>query len=80
MADIDDVIRQDQRRGKRRRPIDIETQRRHNKLLAAVRRCLREHDEETFKEIIAGELGLTPGSPEYVEALRLWRAAASQKP
>ncbi len=65
------------RRG--RRPIDIEARRRHNRLRKAVEETLREHDEETFKELIIHEIGLILGSPEYDRAFKEWRIASRGK-
>jgi hypothetical protein len=76
--DLKDVLAEEGRRG--RRPIDIEARRRHNRLRKAVEETVREHDEETFKELIVHEIGLTPGSPEYDRALKEWRSASRGKP
>jgi hypothetical protein len=70
--DIEEVIAQERQRGKRN-PIDIAARRRHLKLLNAFRIALREN-EETFKEFLIHELGQIPGTREYRESLRKWRA------
>ena len=75
--DLKDVLEEEGRRG--RRPIDIEARRRHNRLRKAVEETVREHDEETFKELMIHDLGLIPGSPRYERALKEWRIASRGK-
>ena len=76
--DLKDVLEEQGRRG--RRPVDIEARRRHNRLRKAVQETVREHDEETFKELMIHELGLIPGSPRYERALKEWRIVSRVKP
>lgn len=75
--DLKDVLETEGRRGWR--PIDIEARRRHNRLRKAVEQTVREHDEETFKELMIHDLGLIPGSPHYERALKEWRIASRGK-
>jgi hypothetical protein len=76
--DLKDVLEEEGRRG--RRPINIEERRRHNRLRKAVEVTVREHDEETFKELMIRDLGLIPGSARYETALKEWRIASRAKP
>lgn len=75
--DLKDVLEEEGRCG--RRPVDIEGRRRHNRLRKAVKATVREHDEETFKELMIHDLELIPGSPRYELALKEWRIASRAK-
>lgn len=68
--DIEDLRRQESRRG--RRPVDIEAKRQRQRYLAALRKIVEEGTEEDLK-LALRQIGLTEDSPEYAEALRIWR-------
>ena len=70
--DIQEVRGQEQRRGKR--PIDIAAQKRKQTLLRKFREALRSQDEGTFQEAIINELGQLPGTAEYQQSMKIWRA------
>lgn len=70
-AELDDVIREETRRG--RRPIDIEERRRQAQLKRDLRIYLRIGTEQEFLEAMRA-LGLRDGSPQLKEALKAWRA------
>ena len=69
-AELDDVIRQETRRG--RRPIDIEERRRQEQLKRDLRMYLRIATEQEFREAMLA-LGLRDGSSQLKEALKAWR-------
>ena len=71
-SDFEDVIHEETSRG--RRPIDTTVRRRRQKLLRELSRTLREDDERDFLRIVRA-LGLRDGSPEFANALHLWRDA-----
>ena len=71
--ELKDLIAGENQRG-RKRPVDIAAQRRHLKLLHGFRITLQSGDEESFKELLTDEIGLLPGTKEYTEALKKWRA------
>jgi len=68
--DLDEVMNQEKRRG--RRPIDFETGKRRAQTLRAMRKLLETASEEEFLTAIRAA-GLRDGSPEFLEALRIWR-------
>lgn len=71
--DLKDLIAEEKQRG-RKRPIDIAARQRRMKLLNGFRITLRTGDEAGFAELIVNELGWQPGTKEYDEALKKWRA------
>jgi hypothetical protein len=76
MADDDDLknlMAEEKQRG-RKRPIDIAARQIRMKLLNGFRITLRTGDEAGFAELIINELGWQPGTKEYDEALKKWRA------
>lgn len=68
--DLQDVIREEGRRG--RRPVDLATQRERNKALTAFRDLLKLGTEEEFIEAMRA-FGIRENSPQFVECLRIWR-------
>jgi hypothetical protein len=75
---IDEVRRQEERRGKR--PIDIAERRRHLKLLQSftilMENCANERE---FSDRITADLGIVYGTPKYAEALKAYRAFRAAK-
>jgi hypothetical protein len=71
-SDIHDVMHDEMRRGKSRRPIDLKTRKERAELLEGFRELLQEGDEHQFVTALRA-LGIDSGSPQYVAALRLWR-------
>ena len=69
-AELDDVIREETRRG--RRPIDIEERRRQAQLKRELRMYLRIATEQEFREAMRA-LGLGDGSRQLEQALMIWR-------
>jgi hypothetical protein len=69
-AELDDVIREETRRG--RRPIDIEERRRQAQLKRDLRMYLRIATEQEFREAMRA-LGLRDGSRQLDQALTIWR-------
>jgi hypothetical protein len=69
-AELDDVIREETRRG--RRPIDIEERKRQAQLKRDLRMYLRIPTEQEFREAMLA-LGLRDGSPQLKQALTIWR-------
>jgi hypothetical protein len=72
--DRHEVMKQEKRRG--RRPIDFETGKKRSQILRDMRKLLENATEEEFVEAIR-VAGLHDGSPEFVEALRIWRGYRS---
>lgn len=70
--DIRETRDQDERRGKR--PIDTAARKRRQILLAKFREALQSQDEETFRQAIINELGQLPGTAEYENSMKIWRA------
>jgi hypothetical protein len=71
--DLKDLIAEEKQRG-RKRPIDIAARQKRIKLLNGVRLTLRTGDEGAFAKLLIDEIGLLPGTKEYNDALRQWRA------
>jgi hypothetical protein len=67
---LDEVMRQEKARG--RRPIDFEAGKRRAQTLRDMRKLLETAREEEFVAAIRAA-GLRDGSPEFLEALRIWR-------
>ncbi len=69
-SDIDDVILEETRRG--RRPVDQAALRKRRELLRDLRWLLDFGEETEFLKAIRA-LGLQDGSPEFLNAVQLWR-------
>ena len=69
-SDLDDVMLQETRRG--RRPIDLEAKRLRVQRLRDSRKLLESGTEEEVKMALRAA-GLRDGSPRFVESLRTWR-------
>ncbi len=69
--DLREVMDEEKSRG-RRRPADPEARKRRKALLRDLRRLLKYGDEKDFVEAIRA-LGLKEGSPEFQNALAVWR-------
>jgi hypothetical protein len=69
-SDLEEVMRQEKRRG--RRPIDFEAGKRRAQTLSDMRKLLERANQEEFVAAIRAA-GLRDGSPEFSEALRIWR-------
>lgn len=70
-SDIHDVMHEEMRRGKSRRPVDLKTRKERAELKQAFRELLREGDEREFIKALRA-LGIDSGSAEYFAALRVW--------
>ena len=70
--DVRDVIREEKSRG--RRPVDTDALRDYQEKLAKCRELLQYGNESDLRDAIRA-LGLEDGSPEFVEAIRIWRAS-----
>ncbi len=70
--DIEDVMREEASRGKRRRKVDITTAEQQARVRTKMLEAIRHRDESLFVEAIL-DLGHVPGSPEYDEYLKKWR-------
>ena len=68
--DLQDVIRQEGRRG--RRPIDLKARRERSEKLASFRKYLRIGTEEEFVTAMRS-FGLHEGSQAFSDALEAWR-------
>jgi hypothetical protein len=69
--DLEDVMKEEGRRG--RRPVDIGTVRLKRERLALLKKLLTLATEEEFIEAIRA-FGLIEGKQEFLEALDAWRA------
>lgn len=72
--DLHEVMKQEKRRG--RRPIDFEAGKKRAQILRDMRKLLENATEEEFVAAIRAA-GLHDGSPEFLEALRIWRGYRS---
>jgi hypothetical protein len=72
--DLEEVMRQEKRRG--RRPIDFETGKKRTQTLRDMKKLLESASEEEFIAAIRAA-GLRDDSPEFLEALRIWRGYRS---
>jgi hypothetical protein len=70
-SDIHDVMHEEMRRGKSRRPVDLKTKKERAELLQGLRELLKDGDERDFLKALSA-LGIDPGSPEHFAALRVW--------
>lgn len=68
--DLDDVMKEERARG--RRPVDTKARRERQRLLRDLRGLIEAGDERGFLEAIR-RVGLKDGSPEFLEAWRVWR-------
>jgi hypothetical protein len=69
--DLDDVMTEEERRGRRRRPIDLKSRRERNDKLAALRKYLRIATKEEFVKAMLA-YGVREGSQQYLDALEAW--------
>lgn len=72
--DLQDVIAEDSRRG--RRPIDLGAQRARREKLASFRKLLEIATEKEFVEAMLA-FGLREESQEFLDALEIWRGYRS---
>jgi hypothetical protein len=70
MIDLDDVLFEETRRG--RRPIDIAEWRKKARLKEDFRKLLERATEEEFRDAMRA-LGMRDGSEQMEAALRVWR-------
>ena len=75
--DLADVMAQEKSRGRRRNPIDPEERRKRDRLHADLIRALRARDERKFLRLLR-ESGWKDESPEFANALKLFRAASAK--
>lgn len=68
--DILDVVNEDKRRGRRRRPKDTAEERKKAKLAADGLRAIKAKDSRRFTELLR-QAGIREGSPEWKNA---WKA------
>ena len=68
--DLEDMMIEERSRG--RRPVDMKTRRERQRLRRELRRLIKARDERGFIEAIRN-VGLKDGSPEFLNALRVWR-------
>ncbi len=68
--ELEDVMWEERSRG--RRPVDTKARRERQKLLRDLRRLIETGDERGFLQAIRSA-GLKDGSPEFLEAWRVWR-------
>jgi hypothetical protein len=71
--EIQDVMGQEKRRGKARRPLDTEAKRKEEQLKAAFLKAIRAKDERAFAELLR-TIGYADGSPEFVRAWKMFRS------
>jgi hypothetical protein len=72
--DLKNLMAEEKQRG-RKRPIDIAARQKRMKLLDGVRLTLKTGDQAAFAKLLIDEIGLLPGTKEYTDALRWWRAS-----
>jgi len=72
--DLKNLMAEEKQRG-RKRPIDMAARQRRMRLLNGFRTTLKTGDEAGFTELIINELGWQPGTKEYDQALKKWRAS-----
>jgi hypothetical protein len=72
--DIADVMAEERSRGSRRRPIDPRTRRKIEKTRQDLVRAFHDGDERKYFKILR-DAGMKDGSPEFVRAAELFRAA-----
>lgn len=72
--DIQDVVREEESRGRRpgKRPIDTDILRGRRRRLQDLRKLLRRNRKEDFVEAMR-DLGLEPGSAAFEDALQIWK-------
>lgn len=69
--DIQDVIKEEKGRGRRR--FDSAARERRRRLLQAYRDLIREGDEEAVRAYVVKHLGFPEGSEQYEAVLAAWR-------
>jgi hypothetical protein len=70
--DLKDVIREDQQRGRRRRPYDSKETKRRKEILAGLRRAFAAKDEREFLRLLR-EIGVSEEHPKFSEYLKFFR-------
>lgn len=68
---VEDVMREEKSRGRRRSPVNTDILRGRQRRLQDLRKWLRRDRREDFAEAIR-DLGIEPDSPEYQNALRIY--------
>jgi len=76
-ADIQNVRKEDERRGKR--PIDIAARRRALLIRKKFEEVLSSGDEHQFEQMLTHDLGQTPGSPAYIQSWNAWKEYHGEK-
>jgi hypothetical protein len=71
--DLQDVMEQEKRRGKTRRPLDAEAKRKEEQLKAAFLKAIRARDERAFADLLR-KVGYADGSPEFVRAWKMFHS------
>lgn len=71
-GDISEVMEQEPRRGKARRPIDAEARRKVASLKEDFKRAIRARDERAFAELLR-KAGYADDSPEFARAWKMFR-------
>jgi len=64
------VMKKETRRG--RRPIDLDARRKRGEMLSDFRKLLTLATEEEFIQAMRA-VGLRDGSPQFLDALKIWR-------
>lgn len=77
--DLADVMAEEKRRGRKRRPIDTESKRKTERRRNQVAQALREKDERRFLMALR-ESGVKDESPEFAKAVELFREALRKRP
>lgn len=75
--DLDDVMREEQSRG--RRPVDMDARREHETLREGFRKLLQLGDEAALRRAMRA-LGLDEQSPDFLQALAVWRRQRGRRP
>jgi hypothetical protein len=75
--EIERVRREEERRG--RRPIDSDTREERRRMMAALSEI---YNYGTLDELMAvmREYGISAGSPQWIETLRIWNAERARNP
>jgi hypothetical protein len=76
--DIDDLRREEERRGKRGAPSDKEKLKQQHQRERDSKELLRSMNWKQVERVLAGG-GITPGTPEYEKIASTWRAYQSQR-
>lgn len=76
--DIREVRKEEESRGRSRRPIDTEARKKAARLRKDLRKIIQSGDERAFIEILR-EAGLQEGTAEFAEAWKLFREVTKQR-